>query len=359
MNYLRLINKKIITFSKIHFNRLIKFSLFTFLLLLLSYPNAYFNQVKKGTKIFLPKNILLPPPPPYPVNRNISEPPKISTAGIYVLDIPSNVVLYEKNSREKFFPASTTKIMTALVALDHYKLDDVLTVKTVMNEGRKMGLVSGEKLTFEALLYGSLIHSASDATYTIAENYSGGVENFVTKMNEKATSLYLSDTHFTNPIGFDDPNHYTTARDLAKLARVAIQNRIFAKTVSTKSITVSDVTYTYFHSLTNVNELLGRVAGVSGIKTGFTQTAGETLVSEVKKNGDDVLFVVLKSQDRFGETEKLIDWVFENFTWKPISEVTPVPVPTNVKTVQGFTPASDYQLPEGRQQNYYPPQKQI
>ena len=349
MNYFRQFNKKIIAFNKIHLDRVIKFSIVTFLLLLLPYPNIYFYQVKKGDQVFLPQDISLPEPPPYPVNKNISEPPKLSTAGIYILDIPSNALLYEKNSKERFFPASTTKIMTALVALDHYKLDDVLTVKTVINEERKMGLISGEQLTFESLLYGSLVHSANDASYTIAENYPNGVENFVSMMNKKAAAFGLADTHFTNPIGFDDPDNYTTAADLAKLARVAIANKVFAKMVATKAITVSDVSYTYFHPLTNVNELLGKVAGVSGIKTGFTQTAGEVLVSEVKKNGNNVLFVVLRSNDRFGESEKLIDWVFENFTWKPISEITP----------QGFTPATDYQLPEDKPQNYYPLQKQI
>jgi len=207
-----------------------------------------------------------------------------------------------------------------------------------------MGLVNGEKISFEALLYGSLVHSANDAAYTIAENYPGGIENFVAMMNKKAASLNLTDTHFSNPIGFDDDNQYITARDLAKLTKIALQNKIFAKIVSTKSITVSDVTYTYFHPLSNVNELLGKVSGVSGVKTGFTQTAGEVLVSNVKKNDRDVLFIVLKSQDRFGESEKLINWVFENFAWKKIDEVNQ---------------ATGYQQLEDKPQNYYPPQKQI
>lgn len=322
IDFIKNLNNKIAFFSKKHLDRLIKFSLFAFLLLLIPYPNVYFKQVAKSSA-FLPEEYKLPPPPPYPTNMGISQPPNMTTAGIYILDIPSNVVLYEKNSAGRFFPASTTKIMTALVALDHFKLDDVLTVQTVITEGRRMGLIGSEQLTFEALLYGTLVHSANDAAYAIAENYPGGVAQFVAGMNEKAKELILTDTHFTNPIGFDDPDHYTTARDLAKLARVAIANKIFAKIVATKAITVSDVTYTYYHPLQNVNELLGRVSGVSGIKTGYTETAGEILVSQVKKNGNDVLFVVLKSRDRFGESEKLIYWVFENFTWKDINKVTP------------------------------------
>ncbi len=344
MNYLKNLRRKIVAFSQLHFDRLINFSIVALFLLFLPYPNVYFKNIVQDANIFKPKNVFLPKPPPYPVNQRISELPKISAMGVYVLDTPSNVVIYEKNSQEKFFPASTTKIMTALVGLDHYQLEDILTVKTVITEPRRMGLVNGEKISFEALLYGSLVHSANDAAYTIAENYPGGTANFVAMMNKKAASLNLSDTHFSNPIGFDDEDQYITARDLAKLTKIAMHNKIFAKIVSTKSITVSDVTYTYFHPLSNVNELLGKISGVSGVKTGFTQTAGEVLVSEVKKNDREVIFVVMKSQDRFGESEKLINWVFENFAWKPIDEINP---------------ATGYQLLEDRQQNYYHPQKQI
>lgn len=183
--------------------------------------------------------------------------------------------------------------------------------------------LTGEKLTVESLLYGALVHSANDAAYALAESYPSGVEKFVEVMNNKARELGLSDTHFTNPVGFDDVTHYTTAVDLAKQAQAALSNKTFAKIVGTKSITVSDVTFTYFHELKNVNELLGKVAGVTGVKTGYTQNAGEVLVTEVKKNGQSVIFVVLKSADRFGDTTKLIDWVFNNYTWVPFADIIP------------------------------------
>jgi D-alanyl-D-alanine carboxypeptidase len=205
--------------------------------------------------------------------------------------------------------------MTALIILDKYSLDDVFTVKSVITDGRVMNLVQGEKLTVESLLYGTLVHSANDAAYALAENYPGGVQEFVNQMNKKAKELGLNNTNFTNPVGFDDPNHYTTANDLVALSVYAFQNKTIDKIVSTKSITVSDTTYTYFHELHNVNQLLGKVAGIAGLKTGYTQNAGEVLISVVKKNGESVLFAVLKSADRFGETEKLIDWVFNNFKW--------------------------------------------
>ena len=286
-------------------------------------PNDYFQTVKKTGGIFIPKEISLPSPPPYPVNQTGKQPPDLSAAAILVKDLASGVVIYAKDEKTRFPSASTTKIIASLVALDNYKLDDVITVKKVINEGKTMGLVQGEKLTFESLLYGSLVHSANDATYVLADNFPGGTDKFVEKMNEKVKNLGLTETNFTNPVGFDDPNHYTTASDLAKQAEVALSNKTIAKIVGTKAITVSDVNFTYFHDLKNVNELLGRVAGVSGVKTGFTQNAGEVLVSEVKKNGQTVLFVILKSADRFGETTKLIDWVFNNFVWVPFMEIIP------------------------------------
>lgn len=305
---------------KKNIRRIIYFFTFAFLLLLFPAPNFYFQPIDKTGGIYLGESLNLPSPPLYPQSLGTNL-PDVSAQGIYIVDIPSNVVLYEKNSKERFLPASTTKIATALVALDYYKLDDVLTIKTVLNDGRKMGLVKDEQITVESLLYGALVHSANDAAFSLAENYKGGVTNFVTMMNKKTESLHLTNTHFTNPVGFDDSDNYTTPEDLGKLAKAAITNKVFAKIISTKSITVSDVNFTYFHSLLNVNELLGKVAGVAGVKTGFTDSAGEILVSEVRKNGKSILIVVLKSRDRFGDTIKLIDWGFNSFVWKNIEEV--------------------------------------
>lgn len=305
------------------FPRLVYFIAFALLLFLFPTPNVYFKYVPKTKSVFTSKGIDLAPPPLIPQQSTTSLPPSVSAQGIYIVDLPSGVVLYQKNSNTRFLPASTTKIATAIVSLDHYNLDDVLTVKTVINEGRVMGLVPGEQITVESLLYGALVHSANDAAFTLAENYPGGITNFIAVMNKKAKEINLSDTHFTNPVGFDDDENYTTPSDLAKLAKVAVGNKIIAKIIGIKSITVSDVNFTYFHNLKNVNELLGKVSGVAGVKTGFTQSSGEILVSEVKRNGKQVLIVVLKSQDRFGDTMKLIDWVFTNFNWTKIEDIIP------------------------------------
>ena len=269
-------------------------------------------------------SIKLPPPAPYPVNRTGAYPGvDITATGLVVLDIDSGVLLYKRNEEELLAPASTTKILTALVALDAYNLDDVVTVKDVMSEGQVIGLVPGERITVENLLFGALIHSGNDAAYALAENYPGGVDKFVVAMNDKAKALQLTKSTFTNPVGFDNPNHKMSPMDLARLGRVALENKVIAKMVAIPQITISDVTHTYFHSLKNVNELLGKIPGVGGIKTGWTEEAGENLITLVQRSDHRVIIVVLRSKDRFGETAKIIDWVFSNYQWESMEAPTP------------------------------------
>ena len=205
--------------------------------------------------------------------------------------------------------------MTAIVTLENYKLEDVVEVKTVITEGQVMHLVQGEKITVENLLYGILVHSANDAAFALAEHHPEGYDGFIKEMNEKATALHLSATHFDNPIGFDSENHYTTPRDLARLSLVALQNPVIHKIAGVSQITVSDIEYANFHALKNINELIGTLPGVSGLKTGFTQAAGQSLIAAAQRNDRHILVVVLKSEDRFGETARLIEWVFGNFMW--------------------------------------------
>lgn len=260
---------------------------------------------------------MIPAPAPYPVNRTGLFPgPEISAGGVVILDVDSGVFLYSRNGESNFAPASTTKILTALVALDNYKLDDVVTVKTVVSDGQLMGLIPGERISVENLLYGTLIHSGNDAAYALAEDYPGGITKFVEAMNEKAGALHLTHSTFTNPVGYDNPNHKMTPLDLARLARAALDNKIIAKMVAIPEITISDVTHTYFHRLKNVNQLLGKIPGVAGIKTGWTEEAGENLVTLIERNDHRVIIVILQSKDRFGETAKLIDWVFANYSWE-------------------------------------------
>lgn len=259
----------------------------------------------------------IPTPAPYPLNvSGIYPQAEISAEGVVVLDVDSGVTLYKRNEQILLSPASTTKILTALVALDEYDLDQVLTVKTQLTQGQLMGLFLGEQLTVENLLYGTLIQSGNDAAWTLADNYPGGVEAFVRAMNQKAKALHLEKSTFTNPAGYDDPNHKMTPIDLTRLASIALTNKTISKMVAIPQITVSDVTHTYYHPLKNINELLGKIPGVAGIKTGWTEEAGENLVTLIDRDSHKLIVVVLHSRNRFIDTTKLIDWIFANYRWE-------------------------------------------
>lgn len=295
------------------------FILVTFVVLIPG-QNVYTRLLPKGVAGLRPLPFPMPTSAPYPVNTTGIYPgTEISAQGVVILDVDSRVSLYKRNDGVPFSPASTTKILTALVALEAYQLEDVLTVKTVMNTGQTMGLVPGERITAENLLFGTLVQSGNDAAWALAENYPGGVPAFVAAMNKKAAEIKLANSHFTNPVGYDDSNHKMTPADLARLAAYALSNPNVAKIVAIPQITISDVTHTYFHSLRNVNQLLGKIPGVGGIKTGWTEEAGENLVTLVERNGYKVIIVLLKSKDRFGETARLIDWVFANYVWQQFS----------------------------------------
>ncbi|MGA2910308.1 MAG: D-alanyl-D-alanine carboxypeptidase family protein [Candidatus Microgenomates bacterium] len=258
--------------------------------------------------------------PPNPVLGASTTFPVISAEGVLAVDLDSGVSLYEKNPDTTLLPASTTKIVTALVSLDAYKPDDVLTVgKGVGVDGQKIGLFAGEQMTAENLLYSLLVYSANDAAETLAQNYpNGGYDGFIAAMNAKAKDLSMNSSGFENPVGLDNPSQITTARDLVRAAEVAMRNPEFAKIVGTKEITVTDVTGKDKYDLKNVNELLGQVPGVLGVKTGWTQNARENLVTYIERDGHRVMIAILGSEDRFGETKELIDWIFSNYQWQGV-----------------------------------------
>lgn len=295
------------------------FLLFTLILL---YPGSQGTSLAGAVPKPLRTLATAPPvPAPYPQNTSGVYPgAEITASGVVVLDVSSGVFLYERGEEELLSPASTTKILTALVALDAYDLDDVVTITQVANDGQVMGLIPGERITVENLLYGALIQSGNDAAWALADHYPGGELEFVRVMNERAQELHLDKSYFTNPVGYDDLAHKTTPKDLARLSKIALENKIIAKMVAIPQITVSDITHTYFHPLTNVNELLGKIPGVGGIKTGWTEEAGENLVTLVERNGHRIILVVLHSEDRFADTSRLIDWVFANHQWQVFAQ---------------------------------------
>jgi len=244
--------------------------------------------------------------------------PIISARAALAVDLDSGVTLYEKNPDKLLLPASTTKIITALVAMDYYPEEMVLKVGKFKVEGQKMGLVEGEEITVGNLLYGLLMFSANDAAEVLAQNFPGGRDSFIAAMNQKAQQLHLENSNFVNPSGLDGGNHFSTARDLVRVSQIAMENPKFAEIVGTKEKEIKSVDGLISHKLVNINELVGSVDGVLGVKTGWTEDARENLVTYIERDGKKIMIAVLASQDRFGETKELIEWIFDNYQWKEV-----------------------------------------
>lgn len=233
--------------------------------------------------------------------------PFVSAEGVYVVEKDSFTPVFGKNEHKKLFPASTAKIITALVTIDLYKTDDIIEVSQITQEGQRMGLQIGERMSVENLLYGLLVHSGNDSAYAIAYDY--GYDAFITEMNKKAWRLGMKETLFKNPAGFDEQNQLTTPFDLTLAARELLKNAYLRKIVGTKEIIISDEDFTTFHTLKNVNQLLGEIQGLGGLKTGYTELAGENLVSYFRHQGKEYIIVVMKSEDRFEDTRTIVEWI--------------------------------------------------
>jgi len=212
--------------------------------------------------------------------------------------------------------------MTALVAVDFYRFDEVLQVRRLApaNGESEMGLRVGDRVSVENLIYGLLVPSGNDAAYTLADNYPGGIENFVYSMNNRATEMHMSNTHFANPSGLDDTNHHSSARDISLLTTMALRNPFISKVVATYGITLTDATGNKTYQMKNVNKFLGYLYGADGVKTGYTDLAGECLVASVSRANHRVVSVILNSQDRFNDSSRLLEWVYRNFQWKNLNE---------------------------------------
>lgn len=257
--------------------------------------------------------------PLVPVLKNTNF-PVLSAQGVIALDLDTGNILYEKNADMPLLPASTTKIMTSLVVMDYFNPAQIITVDEVKVDGQRMRLFTGEKLTVQSLLDGLLIFSANDAAEVLSSNYPGGRVAFVDAMNQKAKQLGLHNTTFMNPSGLDEAGQVSTARDMVKLASYAMARPWFRDIVKTKEKTVTSIDGLAIHKLTNVNALLGTTDGVFGIKTGWTQAARENLVTYVVRQDKPVILALLGSQDRFGETTELVDWIYAYYEWEPVME---------------------------------------
>jgi len=233
----------------------------------------------------------------------------ISATAAVLMDVDSGRVLYAQNEDTKMLIASTTKIMTALVALENGDLNSTVKIsaEAANTEGSSMYLKAGEKLTLETLLYGLMLCSGNDAAVAVAQGVAGSTDKFVKLMNEKAKELGMTHTSFANPNGLDDEKHYSTAKDMAVLACAAMNNETFARIVSTRTVTVGGRT------LTNHNKLLSYVDGCIGLKTGYTKAAGRTLVSCVRRNGQRLVAVTLQDGNDWADHASLYDYGFSTY----------------------------------------------
>ena len=290
---------------------------FTFFsLLFLFYPgdSDLFRIFAFNRDLFAKKEVVENTDISIPLLINSSYQPTLSAEGVYIVDKNSFTPIFEQNSTKKLYPASTTKIITALVAYDIYDLNKIITINKIPEEGQMMGLVPGERISVEYLLYGTLIHSGNDSAYALAHEY--GYDKFIELMNKKAQELQMKDTHFENPVGYDSARQYTTSFDLALAARELLENKYLSKIVSIKEITISDIDFKYFHVLSNINKLLGEISGIGGVKTGYTEEAGENLVSFYKHgNNKEYIIVIMKSEDRFQDTINTVSWIDSNIKY--------------------------------------------
>lgn len=241
--------------------------------------------------------------------------PTLNSPSYILVDVATNTILAQKNPNEKIYPASTTKLATALTALNIYPLDEIITIPSAYTEGKVMELVAGEKITVRSLVQALLVYSANDAAYNLALHHQNGVSGFVGDMNKLMKKYNLNNTNFTNFDGIHNPSHYSTASDLAQLGRLAIKNPIITEIVPQKEFTVTDIDNTYKHKLISTNELLGVVPEIQGLKTGWTPEAGGCFISLINLNGNKIIGVVTQSQDRFADTKKIVEWAKNSVIW--------------------------------------------
>jgi len=240
--------------------------------------------------------------------------PAVSADAAILIDGSTGQILYEKNIHKKRPPASTTKIMTALLAIEGSLLEQKVTVssKAASVGESSIHLQANEVITLQDLLYGALLHSGNDACVAIAEHVAGTEENFVSLMNHTAKKLGALNTNFCNTNGLPHAEHYSTAYDLAIITRYAMRNSNFYEIVKTRSASISGPENTR-RTLSNTNQLLWSYNGADGVKTGTTNAAGPCLVSSAHKDGRHLIAVVLHSADRYQDTVKLLDYGFEAF----------------------------------------------
>jgi D-alanyl-D-alanine carboxypeptidase len=250
------------------------------------------------------------------------------TAQAYlVVDPETQTIILQKNMDQRLPPASTTKLMTALVALNQYDLNEIVTVSSAAaNDNNGGGLFVGEQLTVRDLLIGALVSSANDSALALAEHHPAGAEQFIKLMNEQAQKWHLTDTTFANPTGYDNPPNWMTARDLWLLTWQAVQKPQLLEWLGEETRVVYNTTGNIRHVLFTTNQLLGQDQRILAGKTGTTELAREVLVSLVELKGHLLVIVVMGSSDRYTDVQTILDWLDQNLHYPDTAQVLRKPL---------------------------------
>lgn len=248
--------------------------------------------------------------------------PTLAAQTAILIEQSSGKVLWGQNQNQRMYPASTTKIMTAMLALEKLKMTDKITLPSdFVNVGETgLALRAGTTQTAEELMMAMMLYSANDAAQAVAIGTAGSVDAFVEQMNARVAEMGLTGTHFANPHGLHNENHYTTAYDLAMIARKALDNEEFRRIINTKSYTVKNLNGEDDYQVYNRNDLLSQYSLADGVKTGYTRQAGNTFVGSATKDGMQLIAVVMNSTDIYGDAKALLSWGFDNFSPTQILE---------------------------------------
>lgn len=248
--------------------------------------------------------------------------PENHAKGAALIDVESGRLLYSKRGDDRMLIASLTKIMTAIVAIEHGRLDSTVqvSIQAAGKEGSSLYLQAGEKMKLRDMLYGLMLRSGNDAAVAIAEHVGGSVPGFVFLMNRKADELGLANSHFANPSGLDEPGHYSSANDLAKLAAYALHHPIFRDIVKTRVKTAPNPNEQWDYKWVNKNKMLAMYEGADGVKTGYTKQALRTLVSSATRGGQQLVAVTLNDGDDWSDHRRMLDYGFAGFPLTTIAE---------------------------------------
>ncbi len=261
--------------------------------------------------------------------------PVLTAKSAIVIEASTGKILFAKGAADRRPPASTTKMMTLIVALEHGNFNDIVTTSpgAAATEGSSLWLAPGEQLKLIDMLYGMMLVSGNDATVAVAEHISGSVDKFARLMTEKARAIGAIDTNFANSSGLPDPRHYSTAADLARIAAYGYKNPLFAQIVSTKHTVIPWPGKSHDRDIYNENKLLWQYDGGNGVKTGFTEEAGRCLVSGAKRDGIQLVAVVLDGDRMWEDSIKMLDYGFSRM--RPVTMFQQGDIMKTVKVVDG------------------------